>query len=58
MVAVQSPVMAWAMPMPIGLFSMAPPEIGMTVFRGEWVVDGIRNCAAAGTWHEKVIGNP
>ena len=39
MVAVQSPVMAWAMPMPIGLFSMAPSEIGMTVFRREWVVD-------------------
>ena len=57
-VAVQSPVMAWPMPMPMGLFSMAPSEIGMTVFRREWVVDDRRNRAAAGTWHEKVTGNP
>ena len=44
--------------MPMGLFSMAPSEIGMTVFRREWVVDDSRNRAAAGMWHEKVTGNP
>ena len=44
--------------MPMGLFSMAPSEIGMTVFWREWVVDDRTNRAAAGMWHEKVTGNP
>ena len=44
--------------MPTGLFSMAPSEIGMTVFQREWVVDDRRNRSVPGMWHEKVTGNP
>ena len=43
--------------MPTGLFSIAPSEIGMTVFRRERVVGDRRNRSVPEMWHEKVTGN-